>query len=157
METKIYDLLEEKFAEEEFTDCFLIELKLHANHKLEVFIDSDTGVTFDRCQKISRYLEAHLDEEGWLGDSYTLEVSSPGVSRPLQLPRQYPKHIGRKLKVRMEDGSELEGPLLEVTADHIVLEHRVVQVEGKKKKHIKVSSEIPYSAIKGALVQVSFK
>ncbi|PHN03992.1 ribosome assembly cofactor RimP [Flavilitoribacter nigricans] len=157
MEAKIYDLLDEKFAEEEFTDCFLIELKLHANNKLDIFIDSDTGITFDRCRKISRYLESYLDESGWLGERYTLEVSSPGVSRPLQLLRQYPKHIGRKLKVKLKDGSELEGTLTEVGDDQITLERKVVERQGKRKKHMKVSTEIPFGDIDGALVQISFK
>ena len=157
MEAKIYDLLEEKFEEEEFTDCFLIELKLHANNKLEVFIDSDTGITFDRCRKISRYLETYLDESGWLGERYTLEVSSPGVGRPLQLLRQYPKHIGRKLKVKLKDGSELEGTLTEVSEEQISLERRVVERQGKKKKHLKVNTDVPFDDIEGSLVQISFK
>lgn len=157
MEAKIYDLLEEKFAEEDFTDCFLIELKLHANNKLEIFIDSDTGITFDRCRQISRYLEAYLDESGWLGERYTLEVSSPGVSRPLQLPRQYPKHIGRKLKVKLKDGSELEGTLTAVGEDQISLERKVVEKQGKRKKHLKVTTDILFENIEGSLVQISFK
>lgn len=157
METKIYDLLEEKFAEEDFTDCFLIELKLHSNNKLEIFIDSDTGITFDRCRKISRYLESYLDESGWLGERYTLEVSSPGVSRPLQLPRQYPKHIGRKLKVNLKDGSEIEGRLQKVEDEQITVEQRIVERQGKKKKRLKVSTDIPFENIQGSLVQISFK
>lgn len=157
MEAKIYDLLEEKFAEEDFTDCFLIELKLHANNKLEIFLDSDTGITFDRCRKISRYLESYLDESGWLGERYTLEVSSPGVSRPLQLLRQYPKHIGRKLKVKLKDGSELEGTLTDVGEDQITLERKVVERQGKRKKHLKINTEIPFEDIEGSLVQISFK
>ena len=83
IEAKIESLLQDKFKEEGFTDCFLLEVKLHANRKLDVFIDSDTGITFGKCQTISRYLEQYLDEEGWLGESYVLEVSSPGVGRPL--------------------------------------------------------------------------
>lgn len=64
IENKIIDLLDQKFKEEDFLDCFLVDLQLHANQKLEVFLDSDTGITFEKCQKISRYLEQYLDEEG---------------------------------------------------------------------------------------------
>ena len=156
LETKIHDLLEAKFAEEEFADCFLIELKLHPNNKLDVFIDSDAGITFDRCRKISRYLESYLDESGWLGERYTLEVSSPGVNRPLKLQRQYPKHTGRKLKINLKDGTEVEGILKEVHPDHLELEHRVVERQGKKKKHLKVITDIPLENIQKAVVQVSF-
>lgn len=157
MEEKIHDLLEKKFAEEEFADCFLIELKLHANNKLEIFIDCDTGITFERCQKISRYLEAYLDEYGWLGERYTLEVSSPGVSRPLKFPRQYPKHTGRKLKVKLNDGTEREGTLVAVEEERIQLEEKIVERQGKRKKHLKVTTDIPFENIQGSVVQVSFK
>lgn len=157
MEAKIHDLLEEKFAEEEFADCFLIELKLYPNNKLDVFLDSDTGITLERCRKISRYLEAYLDESGQLGEKYTLEVSSPGVSRPLQLTRQYPKHVGRKLKVKLKDGSELEGVLQTVDEEAITIERKIVEKDGKKKKRLKVSTEIPFADIKETIVQVSFK
>ena len=157
MEGKINDLLDIKFAEEEFADCFLVELKLHANNKLEVFIDSDTGITFDRCRRISRYLEAYLDENVWQGQKYTLDVSSPGVTRPLKFQRQYPKHIGRKLKVKLQEGEDLEGLLKEVHPDHITLEQKIVEKEGKKKKHLKIDKEVPFSEIEGALVQISFK
>ena len=60
IEDKITDLLEELFTTEEFSDCFLVEVKLHANRKLEVFMDCDEGITFERCRKTSRYLEKHL-------------------------------------------------------------------------------------------------
>ena len=74
LEEKIVELLEEKFKEEEFTDCFLIDIKLHKHNKLDIFLDSDTGITFRKCQRISRYLESFIDEEGWLGEKYVLEV-----------------------------------------------------------------------------------
>lgn len=157
MEAKIHDLLEEKFAEDEFSDCFLIELKLHPNNKLDVFLDSDTGITLERCRKISRYLEAYLDESGQLGEKYTLEVSSPGVGRPLQLKRQYPKHIGRKLKVKLKADGEIEGILEAVGEEAITIEQKIVEKEGKKKKRLKVATEIPFTDIREALVQVSFK
>jgi ribosome maturation factor RimP len=157
LEAKINDLLDEKFAEPAFADCFLIELKLHPNNKLEIFLDSDTGLTLERCQQISRYLEAYLDESGLLGEKYTLEVSSPGVSRPLQLIRQYPKHIGRKLKVKLKDNREIEGVLEAANEQSITLESKVVEKDGKKKKRLKVSTEVPFDDIREALVQVSFK
>lgn len=157
MEERIYDLLEAKFAEEEFSDCFLIDLKLHGNHKLDIFLDSDTGITFDRCRRISRYLEAHIDEAGWMGEKYVLEVSSPGVGRPLKLPRQYPKHVGRKLHLVLKDGTEMEGELIDVQADNITIERKVVEKQGKKKKRRKVATEIPFDAIGEATVKVSFK
>ena len=132
IEIKIAQLLSELLEGEAFSDCFLLEAKLHANQKVEVFLDSDTGITFDKCQRISRYLEQHIDENGWLGEKYTLEVSSPGVSRPLTLLRQYPKHLGRKLEITQTDKTVKTGKLLQVLDNAIVLEEEVKTKEGKK-------------------------
>ncbi len=156
VEEKIVDLLEAKFLEPSYADCFLIDLQLHPNRKLEIFIDSDSGVTFEKCQSISRYLESHLDEEGWLGDTYTLEVSSPGVSRPLKFIRQYPKHIGRKLEITLQDGASRTGILRAVTPGSISIEEELIVKEGKKKKKMTELHEIPFDHIKKTILKVSF-
>lgn len=156
VESKIASLLDEKFQEEGFTDCFLIEVKLHAGNKLEVFIDSDTGITFEKCQKISRYLEPHLDEERWLGDDYVLEVSSPGISRPLKLRRQYPRNIGRQVEVSLRDGSKKEGLLLAVNDEGITIEEKMRVKEGKRRKTLVIQTKIPFEDIKKTVVKISF-
>ncbi|MCB0550483.1 MAG: ribosome assembly cofactor RimP [Phaeodactylibacter sp.] len=156
IESKIGSLLELKFQEEGFTDCFLIEVKSHANNKLDVFIDSDTGVTFEKCQLISRYLEQYLDEEGWLGDSYVLEVSSPGVGRPLRLLRQYPRNIGRKVEVSLKGGMSKEGTLVAVGEEDITIEEKVRVQDGKRKKTQLLQSRIPFEDIKKTVVKISF-
>lgn len=156
IEEKIAQLLGELFEGEAFSDCFLLEAKLNANQKVEVFLDSDTGITFDKCQRISRYLEQHIDENNWLGEKYTLEVSSPGVSRPLVLLRQYPKHLGRKLELTLTDKSSKTGKLLQVLSEAIVLEEEVKTKEGKKNKRELVASTIAFNDITKAIVKVSF-
>lgn len=155
IEHKIESLLQEKFQEEEFADCFLIEVKHHAN-KLEVFIESDSGVTFDKCRQISRYLEGYLDTEGWLGEKYILEVSSPGVGRPLKLLRQYPLNIGRKVEVSLKEGKPKTGLLKAVNDGSIVLEEKVRVKEGKKKKTKVVETVIPFDQITKTVVKISF-
>lgn len=156
IEQQIERLLQEKFQEEAFQDCFLVELKLHPNNKLEVFLDSDTGITFETCRVVSRHLEAVLDAERWLGEKYTLEVSSPGVDRPLRLRRQYAKNVGRKLKVKLSDGNTKEGTLVDVTDEHVVLEEKVRVQDGKRKKTQTLQTEIPFNQIEQAKIQVSF-
>lgn len=153
---KIEALLQEKFLEEAFADCFLIEIKAGANNKVEVFIDADSGITFEKCQKISRYLEEHIDAQGWLGAQYTLEVSSPGVSRPLVLWRQYPRNIGRTLEVTLQGDSTRKGVLQAVHPDHIVLVEEVRTKEGKKTKKEIVETVIPFEHIIKTVVKVSF-
>lgn len=156
VEDKITALLEEKFREDAFADCFLVNLKLHAHNKLDVFLDSDFGITFEKCHQISRYLEQYLDEEQWLGEKYVLEVSSPGISRPLMMQRQYPRNIGRKVEVKLNDGDKRTGTLKEVEEDHIILEEKVRVKEGKRKKTEVVETEISFSSIEYTKVKVTF-
>ena len=157
MEERIADLLDKKFEEPEFADCYLIDINLNPKgNKLEVFIDSDSGVTFEKCQKISRYLEAHLDEGQWLGEDYTLEVSSPGISRPLKLPRQYRKNIGRDIEIATKEGNKKTGKLVDATDFAATVEEIVLTKEGKKKKKEVVQTIIPYDEIKKAIIKIQF-
>ena len=157
IEQKIESLLREKLKEEEFADCFLVESKFHANKKLEVFIDSDSNMGFEKCRKISRYLESHIDENNWLGEKYTLDVSSPGVDRPLQFLRQYQKNIGRKVEVTLIEGESKTGTLVKVNSDNLYLEEKKRVKEGKKKKTQIVETEIPFEEIEKTIVKIAFK
>ena len=69
---------------------------------LQVYLDTDQGVTIDECAEISRELGRALAQDGSLQGPYNLEVSSPGMDRPLRLLRQFRKNIGRKFKVKYE-------------------------------------------------------
>jgi ribosome maturation factor RimP len=155
--TKIEQLLEVKFTEEEYSDCFLIEIAHHKNNKVEVFIDSDSGISFKTCQRISRYLEQYFDEEQWLGEKYILDVSSPGVDRPLKLTRQYIKNVGRNLEVTDQEGARQKGTLVAADEDKIVIEYIEKYKEGKKNKKRTVQKEYTYDTIQQAVVKVSFK
>ncbi len=154
---RIAQLLDEKYATDEaFADCFNVEIELKPGQKLYVFADSDSGMTFEKCQKLSRYLEEHLDTNGWLGDKYLLEVSSPGVTRPLQFARQYPRNIGRTLEVTMNDKTTLTGVLTAADETQIVLSYEVVEMDGKKKKKVPVETPVALENIEKALVKLVF-
>ena len=155
IEQTIPQLLAEKFQESEFDDFFLVDLKLGINNKLEVFVDSDSQVAFEKCRKISRFLEEHLDQEGWLGDRYVLEVSSPGVGRPLKFLRQYHKNIGRKVEVTTSEGKQV-GQLVAVTEQSITLEREEKKKKGKKRVKEIVQAEIPVAQIEQTIVKISF-
>ena len=159
IEQKITALLAEKFTEEDYADFFIVEIKMHSNNKLEVFIDSDTSLPLSKCQKISRYLEYHIDENQWLGEKYIIEVSSPGISRPLTLARQYQKNIGRKLAINfLEDGvKKRAGTLVDANETACFIEEKVVLKEGKKKIRTTEITEIPYNTIKKAVIKPAFK
>lgn len=155
---RINQLLEEKFGTDEaFGDCFVVEIELKPSNKLYVFLDSDSGMTFEKCQKLSRYLEGFIDSGGWLGDKYVLEVSSPGISRPLKFQRQYTKNIGRKLEVVLSsDKSKVIGVLKEVTDTSIVLTNEVVEKEGKKKVKKQIETIVEFADIEKAIVKIEF-
>ena len=154
---RIQLLLEEKFVTDEaFADCFIIEIELKPGNNLNVFLDSDSGMTFEKCQKLSRFLEGPIDENGWLGDKYVLEVSSPGIGRPFKFQRQYPKNVGRTLVVTQTDKTQLTGVLKSVDDVQIVLAHKVIEMDGKKKKEVPVETAIPFANIEKAVVKPAF-
>ncbi|MDH5511786.1 MAG: ribosome maturation factor RimP, partial [Gammaproteobacteria bacterium] len=70
----------------------------HHNPTLRVYIDSPRGVNVDDCASVSRQLSALLDVEDPLPGHYTLEVSSPGLDRPLVKPEDFRRYIGETIK-----------------------------------------------------------
>ncbi|GAB4405038.1 MAG: hypothetical protein OHK0039_05730 [Bacteroidia bacterium] len=88
---------------------------------LSVKVDTDQGISLEACAKISRRLNALLDEQDWWDFSYKLEVSSPGVGYPLKLHRQYVQNIGRDLQIALSGGRTVKGRLLAVDALRLTL------------------------------------
>ena len=74
----------------------------------EVFIDSEEGVTSDLCSAISKEIAEIVDKEDLIQGAYRLEVSSPGIDRPLTFPWQYRKHIGRTVQVKARAGEAVQ-------------------------------------------------
>lgn len=93
---------------------------------LRVYIDSPRGVTVDDCADVSRQLSAILDVEDPIPGSYTLEVSSPGLDRPLVTPADYRRFEGAEVKIRLgraQDGRRnFRGRIVETTAEDVVVE-----------------------------------
>lgn len=91
---------------------------------LEVYVDTDEGITIDTVSDISREISETLDEQDLILGAYRLDVSSPDLSRPIHIPRQYRKNIGRLLAVtyRQEEGVKTtEGTLESADEERIVL------------------------------------
>lgn len=150
-------LLDEHLAGQD--DMFVVDIVLSVGNQLQVFIDTDEGITLGQCKKVSRFLEGHLDENKWLTETYGIEVSSPGVGKPLKLERQYRKNIGRLLEVTLSDtGTKVKSRLLAVNGEGIVLQHEdKIKPEGAKKKVLTtITHEIPFVNIKNAVVQIEF-
>lgn len=155
IEDKIEKLIHQALSELEYTDCFLVHLKIK-NTRVEIFLDSDQSVTFEKCRKVSRKIEAVLDEKQWLGEKYTLNVSSAGVGMPLKLTRQYIKNIGRTIEIKKVEGAQLEGKLIEADEEKVKISFEEIIKEGKKKKKIETIVEIQRADIKESKIKVSF-
>lgn len=90
-----------------------------------IYIDRPNGVTVDDCSLVSRQVSAMLDVMDIFHDKYTLEVSSPGIDRPLFTIDHFHKHIGNLVKVRLlipvAQKRQLKGRLQQVEGDEIAL------------------------------------
>jgi ribosome maturation factor RimP len=155
---RIQQLLEEKYTtDEDFADCFTVEVELKPASKLYVFIDSDSAMDFEKCRKISRYLEGHIDTNGWLGEKYLLEVSSPGITRPLKFLRQYLKNAGRNVEVTLLDKTKQTGTLKHADEHQVVLAQTITERDEKKKKITKdIELSIPFDQIEKTIVKLAF-
>lgn len=67
---------------------------------LRAYIDKEGGITVDDCEVISRAFSDKLDEEDFIEDSYILEVSSPGLGRPLKKEKDFVRSMGKELEIR---------------------------------------------------------
>ena len=75
----------------------LVGVEFHARSSgalLRVYIDGENGITLDDCQRVSHQLGGVLDVEDLIAERYTLEISSPGLDRPLFEPRHFIRHAG---------------------------------------------------------------
>ena len=91
---------------------------------VDVFVDSDEGLDVNTLAKVNREIGFLLETEEVIEGRYTLNVSSPGVDRPLRLPRQYKKNVGRTLKVKYmtEDKRQsIKGELVNTAEEFVEL------------------------------------
>lgn len=139
----------------EMVDVFLVDVRLTGN-KLEVFLDSDEGITVQKCQRLSRWIEASLDASLELGNDYLLEVSSAGVGSPLRLLRQYPKNIGRIIDVKVNDGKSFRGVLRRVEQNMVTVEVEKKVLEGKKTKKVLAEEIVKFEDIIESKIKISF-
>jgi len=100
IETSIYKLAQE-VAQSKGMQLVETEIKKSGNRDtLVVTIQREGGVGVNDCADVSRELDVLLEAEGLLKDSFTLEVSSPGITRPLKTQRDFELKIGKQIKVK---------------------------------------------------------
>jgi ribosome maturation factor RimP len=115
---------------------------------MEVFIDGENDVSADDCANVSREINSELENLPEAGNDYRLDVSSPGVDKPLKFLKQYPKHIKRNFEVSYKSGEEtkkISGKLISVEEENLTFLCKNV---GEVK--------VKFNNIKKAKVTVSF-
>ena len=100
-------------------------VKEAGNWYLRAYIDKPGGIAVDDCEVISRALSENLDEEDYMEDSYILEVSSPGLGRPLKKDKDFQRSIGKEIEVRtfraIDKQKEFTGILKEFNKDSFTI------------------------------------
>ena len=137
-------------------DHFLVDIVLKGtdqNRKVIVLLDGDKGINIDDCAKVSRGMAAELELNDPFSGKYTLEVSSAGIDHPLTLKRQYAARIGKELKIRLVNGDELAGELVEVRENDVVINKKIKV----NKKQSTEATTVSFDTIDRSMVQVSFK
>jgi ribosome maturation factor RimP len=93
---------------------------------LRLYIDKEGGVTIEDCTRISQEVGRHLDVEDFILTPYTLEVSSPGLTRPLKKEKDFMKYRNHMIKVKtfdpIENRRQFKGKLLGISENHIQIE-----------------------------------
>lgn len=135
------------------TDVFLVEIRIKPTNNIKVFIDGDQGVSIEKLVSYNRRLYKQLEEENlYPNGDFSLEVSSPGLEEPLKSHRQYVKNIGRLVEVMDNEGNKIDGTLLSVAENDIVVE----EIKGKGKKMETVQHTVSFDNIKTTKIQIKF-
>ncbi len=113
-------------------EVYIVEIVVRGrqgSRVVEVFLDSDEGVGLDQLASYSREVGFLLEAEEIVKGHYRLNVSSPGADRPIRMPRQMKKHVGRKLAVKSSEGDSVEGVLKAADDDGITLKRGKEEVK----------------------------
>jgi len=123
----LFDLVEPVVRDEGLE---LVDLEYKKEGKrwmLRVFIDGPEGISHNECVRVTRALEPVLEEKDPIPHGFVLEVSSPGLDRPLKRERDFARAIGKKVEVKtfvplVEKGKTVQGILLGITENDLRLE-----------------------------------
>jgi len=131
---------------------FLDEVQISSpgNHRTVIcVVDGTKPLNMDEVTSVSRVISEILDQAPVMGEeAFTLEVTSPGVDRPLTLPRHWTKNLTRLIKITLNDGNVITARLIEFNDSHAQF---VENIKGRMKNH-----EIAFADIKRAVVEIEF-
>lgn len=141
-------MIAKQVADEQGVELFDIEMLGRGKMILRAFIDREGGVTLNDCERFSRSLSALLDVEDPLPRSYTLEVSSPGLDRPLRDMKDFLENSGKLARVitieKIEDQNFFIGRIKEVAHNLVtlVMNNREIAIPFEKISKAKLEVEL---------------
>jgi ribosome maturation factor RimP len=114
-------------------DCLeLIDIEFRPSGKrwlLRVYIEKDGGVTISDCEKVNRELGRTLDVEDIIEHPYTLEVSSPGLTRPLKNVNDFNRYKGKQCRIitskPLQERNEFSGEIIRITEDEVEIKGKI--------------------------------
>ena len=146
---KVQVLVEEAMSH----GMFIVEITVGTGNQIAVSVDSDAGISVGECVQISRHIEDSLDREV---EDFSLEVSSPGLSLPFKVLRQYLKNIGREVEVVTKSGEKQKGILKSANTEGFELEFLAKgKVDGKKVEETKTLT-YSFDQMKTVKIVISF-
>ncbi len=135
-ESKTEELVTPLIEQNNFELVDVEYVKEGSNWYLRVYIDKPGGINVDDCELISRELSDKLDEEDFIDDAYILEVSSPGLGRPLKKDKDFERSLGEDVEIklyRMKDGTkDYRGFLKSYNKEEIVIEDNDEEITFKR-------------------------
>jgi ribosome maturation factor RimP len=122
----------------------IVEIELHhegsrGGRILRVYLDKEGGPNIDDLSRVSRHLSERLDSEDVVPGTYTLEVSSPGINRPLKRPEHFARFVGKRIRVRTREKIDGRRSFLGVLED-VKTDQITVKQDG-------ICFQIPFSTI----------
>jgi ribosome maturation factor RimP len=154
--SKVTELIDERIAELD-NGLFVVSLSISSRNSILVELDKhEGGVSVKDCISVSRNIEHNLDREE---EDFELSVTSAGLDKGLRVFPQYKKNIGREVDVKLVDGGEINGKMIDATPEQIVVQTtRKEKIEGKKKKEVIVEDHLlPMNKVKETKIVISFK
>lgn len=125
-ERRTEELLTPIIEEKQFELVDIEYVKEGSNWYLRAYIDKEGGITVDDCEFVSRALSDLLDKEDFISDAYILEVSSPGLGRPLKKDKDFQRNLGEEVEIRLykplNKQKEYRGTLQAYDKDSVTIE-----------------------------------
>lgn len=139
----------------EGTEVFLVDVKIDSSNNINVYVDSEKGISVDTCVEISKHVEQSFDREE---EDFALEVSSPGIGGAFKVYKQYEKVINKTVEVLFLNGEKVQGTLQNLNKDNFTIEYSVKEKPEGAKRPIWVDKKqtINFSEIKSTKEIITF-